>query len=147
MGWGYVRGPLWLGDPTLALASVTFVNIWRGTPFYAISFLAGLLTISPDLYEAAAIDGHRGCAALNGRAQPPQTFQSARAIRTFGEIPDDGSTFCDGSKHRQPMADRFVTRYVDHSGDFRCRRDFSGQKLLHGLSVAWSLTLKNPRVT
>ena len=60
MGWGYVRGPLWLGDPTLALASVTFVNIWRGTPFYAISFLAGLQTISPDLYEAAAIDGATG---------------------------------------------------------------------------------------
>jgi multiple sugar transport system permease protein len=60
MGWGYVKGPLWLGDPTLALASVTFVNIWRGTPFYAISFLAGLQTISPDLYEAAAIDGATG---------------------------------------------------------------------------------------
>lgn len=60
MGWGYVRGPLWLGDPTLALASVTFVNIWRGTPFFAISFLAGLQTISPELYEAAAIDGASG---------------------------------------------------------------------------------------
>ena len=60
MGWGYVKGPLWLGDPTLALASVTFVNIWRGTPFYAISFLAGLQTINPDLYEAAAIDGATG---------------------------------------------------------------------------------------
>jgi len=60
MGWGYVKGPLWLGDPTLALASVTFVNIWRGTPFYAISFLAGLQTISPELYEAAAIDGATG---------------------------------------------------------------------------------------
>lgn len=57
MGWGYVRGPLWLGNPTLALAAVTFVNIWRGTPFYAISFLAGLQTINPELYEAAAIDG------------------------------------------------------------------------------------------
>jgi multiple sugar transport system permease protein len=60
MGWGYVKGPLWLGDPTLALASVTFVNIWRGVPFYAISFLAGLQTISPELYEAAAIDGASG---------------------------------------------------------------------------------------
>ncbi|HEY1371165.1 MAG TPA: sugar ABC transporter permease [Candidatus Binatia bacterium] len=60
MGWGYVKGPLWLGDPLLALASVTFVNIWRGTPFFAISFLAGLQTISPDLYEAAAIDGASG---------------------------------------------------------------------------------------
>ncbi|MFB3916642.1 MAG: carbohydrate ABC transporter permease [Terriglobales bacterium] len=57
MGWGYFRGPLWLGDPNLALASVTFVNIWRGTPFYAICFLAGLQTINPELYEAALIDG------------------------------------------------------------------------------------------
>ncbi|HVP44444.1 MAG TPA: sugar ABC transporter permease [Terriglobales bacterium] len=57
MGWGPVRGPLWLADPLLALASVTFVNIWRGVPFYAIFFLAGLQTINPELYEAAAIDG------------------------------------------------------------------------------------------
>jgi multiple sugar transport system permease protein len=47
----------WLGDPDLALASVMVVNIWRGVPFYAISLLAGLQTINPDLHEAAAIDG------------------------------------------------------------------------------------------
>ncbi len=47
----------WLGDPNLALISVMIVNIWRGVPFYAISLLAGLQTISPELQEAAAIDG------------------------------------------------------------------------------------------
>jgi multiple sugar transport system permease protein len=47
----------WLGDPNLALISVMVVNIWRGVPFYAISLLAGLQTISPELHEAAAIDG------------------------------------------------------------------------------------------
>ncbi len=47
----------WLGDPHLALISVIIVNIWRGVPFYAISLLAGLQTISPELQEAAAIDG------------------------------------------------------------------------------------------
>ncbi|HEY3059252.1 MAG TPA: sugar ABC transporter permease [Chloroflexota bacterium] len=46
-----------LGDPMLAMASVIFVNIWRGTPFFAISLLAGLQTIPHDLYEAASIDG------------------------------------------------------------------------------------------
>jgi multiple sugar transport system permease protein len=46
-----------LGDPVLAMGSVISVNIWRGTPFFAISLLAGLQTISQDLYEAAAIDG------------------------------------------------------------------------------------------
>jgi multiple sugar transport system permease protein len=49
----------WLGDPTLALISVIVVNIWRGVPFYAISLLAGLQTINPELAEAAAIDGAR----------------------------------------------------------------------------------------
>ena len=46
-----------LGDPALAMVSVIFVNIWRGTPFFAISLLAGLQTIPHDLYEAASIDG------------------------------------------------------------------------------------------
>jgi multiple sugar transport system permease protein len=47
----------WLGDPSLALISVIVVNIWRGVPFYAISLLAGLQTINPELQDAAAIDG------------------------------------------------------------------------------------------
>jgi multiple sugar transport system permease protein len=46
-----------LGDPTLARGSVIAANIWRGTPFVAICLLAGLQTIPPSLYEAAAIDG------------------------------------------------------------------------------------------
>src|SRR6185503_13233242 len=47
----------WLGDPSLAMDSIMVVNIWRGVPFFAISLLAGLQTISPELNEAAAIDG------------------------------------------------------------------------------------------
>ena len=47
----------WLGDGDLAMLSIVVVNIWRGVPFFAISLLAGLQTISPDLGEAAAIDG------------------------------------------------------------------------------------------
>jgi multiple sugar transport system permease protein len=57
---GLIEGRInWLGDPTLALISVMIVNVWRGVPFYAISLLAGLQTISPELHEAAAIDGAR----------------------------------------------------------------------------------------
>jgi multiple sugar transport system permease protein len=47
----------WLGDGDLAMVSIVVVNIWRGVPFFAISLLAGLQTISPELNEAAAIDG------------------------------------------------------------------------------------------
>ena len=52
-----VRGPSWLGNPTLAMSSLIVVNTWRGLPFYAITLLAGLQTIPPELYEAATIDG------------------------------------------------------------------------------------------
>jgi len=50
-------GPSWLGNPHLAMFSLIMVNVWRGLPFYAITLLAGLQTISPELYEAATIDG------------------------------------------------------------------------------------------
>jgi multiple sugar transport system permease protein len=46
-----------LGEPNLARASTIVANIWRGVPFVAICLLAGLQTISPSMYEAAAIDG------------------------------------------------------------------------------------------
>jgi multiple sugar transport system permease protein len=50
----------WLGDPFWAMVSVIIVNTWRGLPFFAISFLAGLMTIPRELYEAAETDGARG---------------------------------------------------------------------------------------
>ncbi len=50
----------YLGDPNLARTSIIIANVWRGIPFFAIGFLAGLQTISPTLYEAAAVDGATG---------------------------------------------------------------------------------------
>ena len=46
-----------LGDPWMARFSTIAANIWRGVPFVAICLLAGLQTIPPSLYEAAALDG------------------------------------------------------------------------------------------
>jgi len=58
MGWihSYID---FLGDPWMARMSTIIANIWRGVPFVAICLLAGLQTIPPSLYEAAAIDGAR----------------------------------------------------------------------------------------
>ncbi len=50
----------WLGDPVWAMVSVVIVNVWRGLPFFAVSFLAGLMTIPKELYEAAETDGAGG---------------------------------------------------------------------------------------
>jgi multiple sugar transport system permease protein len=63
VSWGLTRLGLidtyidFLGEPWAARFSTIAANIWRGVPFVAICLLAGLQTISPTLYEAAALDG------------------------------------------------------------------------------------------
>ena len=47
----------WLSDPTWARFSVILVNIWIGSPFFLIMYLAALKSVPTDLYEAASIDG------------------------------------------------------------------------------------------
>ena len=49
-----------LTSPLLALPSVMVVTLWKGLGYYMVIFLAGLQGISPDLYEAAALDGSEG---------------------------------------------------------------------------------------
>ena len=51
------QGVGWLSEAGIAMASVVAVNIWRGFPFFGISFLAGLKAIPAELYEAASVDG------------------------------------------------------------------------------------------
>jgi multiple sugar transport system permease protein len=51
------HGVNWFGTPRAAMASMIIVNVWRGAPFYGISFLAGLQVIPVELYEAARADG------------------------------------------------------------------------------------------
>jgi len=46
----------WLADPRLAMGCVIAVVVWAGTPFYSMTFLAGLQAIPKELYEAAELD-------------------------------------------------------------------------------------------
>jgi multiple sugar transport system permease protein len=50
-------GPNWLGQKYYAMSAVVIVNVWRGLPFFAITILAGLVSIPRELYEAAEADG------------------------------------------------------------------------------------------
>lgn len=55
---GFIKtGINWLGDPTLAMIAVVVADVWKTTPFISILLLAGLQSISADLYEAHSIDG------------------------------------------------------------------------------------------
>jgi multiple sugar transport system permease protein len=51
------RGINWLGEGGWAMSAIIIANIWRGTPFFAISILAGLQTVDRELLDAAAVDG------------------------------------------------------------------------------------------
>jgi raffinose/stachyose/melibiose transport system permease protein len=47
----------WLGDPKIALGSITFMIIWQGFGWGMLFYYAGLKGIPEELYEAAKIDG------------------------------------------------------------------------------------------
>jgi len=51
------RPVYFLSDPNVAMFSIGIAMVWHGLPFFIMMFLAGLSSISGDLYEAAAIDG------------------------------------------------------------------------------------------
>lgn len=47
----------WLGRPTLAMASVIAVHVWRLVPLASVIMMAGLLSIPKDVQEQATVDG------------------------------------------------------------------------------------------
>lgn len=48
---------IWLANQKLAIWAILITEIWQWTPFMFLAMLAGLLSLNPELYEAAAIDG------------------------------------------------------------------------------------------
>jgi ABC-type sugar transport system permease subunit len=46
-----------LGDERLALPTIAGLDVWRGTGFWAVLFLAALLAVPAELYQAAKLDG------------------------------------------------------------------------------------------
>jgi multiple sugar transport system permease protein len=55
---GFIEGnTIWLGKPSLAIASVIGVHTWRIVPLAAVIIMAGLVAIPDDIKEQARIDG------------------------------------------------------------------------------------------
>jgi ABC-type sugar transport system permease subunit len=58
MSWGLIETNIpFLAKQWSAIGILIFVMVWKGYPFYALTFLAGMQTISTELYDAASIDG------------------------------------------------------------------------------------------
>ena len=52
-----IEGPAWLTDPSLALISVALVDIWKGVGLATLIYIAGMVAIPQEYYEAAKVDG------------------------------------------------------------------------------------------
>lgn len=58
VSWGLIEANIpFLAKTESAVGLLIFVLVWKGYPFYALTFLAGMQTISSDLYDAAKVDG------------------------------------------------------------------------------------------
>jgi sn-glycerol 3-phosphate transport system permease protein len=47
----------WLGDPDLVMGALSIMTIWKEAGFFMIFYLAALQSLSPELEEAAKIEG------------------------------------------------------------------------------------------
>jgi raffinose/stachyose/melibiose transport system permease protein len=52
-----IEGPGWLTDPDLALYSVALVDVWKGVGLATVIYIAGIVSIPRDYFEAAEMDG------------------------------------------------------------------------------------------
>lgn len=52
-----LKGPAWLTDPSFALLSVAFVDVWKGVGLATVIYIAGIVSIPAEYYEAAKMDG------------------------------------------------------------------------------------------
>jgi raffinose/stachyose/melibiose transport system permease protein len=52
-----VNGPGWLTNPNLAIFSIGLVDVWKGVGLATVIYIAGLVSIPSEYYEAAQVDG------------------------------------------------------------------------------------------
>jgi raffinose/stachyose/melibiose transport system permease protein len=55
-----ITGPGWLTDPSLALLSVALVDVWKGVGLATVIYIAGIVSIPAEYFEAAEVDGAGG---------------------------------------------------------------------------------------
>ena len=70
-----ISGPAWLVDPQWALLSVAFVDVWQGVGLATVIYMAGILSIPGEYFEAAEVRRSQRVAAL------PQHHAPARHAR------------------------------------------------------------------
>ncbi len=52
-----IDGPGWLTDPSYALLSIALVDVWKGIGLATVIYIAGIVSIPGEYFEAAKVDG------------------------------------------------------------------------------------------
>jgi raffinose/stachyose/melibiose transport system permease protein len=73
-----INGPAWLVDPKFALLSVALVDVWKGVGLATVIFIAGIVSIPREYFEASAVDaptrsggsGTSSCRCPSRRSRP-----------------------------------------------------------------------------
>lgn len=86
--------PLWLGDPALALWTLTLVDSWQWTPFVMVVVFARLQALPREVFEAAQVDGAGRTATLTRITLPllmpaivfAAIFRAIDAFRSFDVV-------------------------------------------------------------
>lgn len=65
-----IDGPGWFTDPSLALLSVAAVDVWKGVGLATLIYIAGVVAIPSEYYEAARVDGANGWARFRSITLP-----------------------------------------------------------------------------
>jgi ABC-type sugar transport system permease subunit len=90
----------WLGSPALVMPSIAMLEVWRGVGFWTLLFLAALLALPTELYQAATIDGANGWQQLRHITLPLMrpTFFFAVVMATIWNLQlfDSVSILTDG---------------------------------------------------
>jgi multiple sugar transport system permease protein len=55
-----IQGPIWLGDPAVAMPAVVIVDLWQWGPFMFLLLFTGMASLPIEVYEAAKVDGASG---------------------------------------------------------------------------------------
>lgn len=84
----------WLTDPKYAIYSVIIVTIWKGIGYYMMIYLASLMSVPNELYEACDIDGanfwQKHMTVTVPHLMPTialvSTISSISALKIFAEI-------------------------------------------------------------
>jgi ABC-type sugar transport system permease subunit len=78
LGFLGISAPNWFGDSRIVIFTIVMVELWRGLPFYIVTFLAGLQSVPREMIEASYIDG-----ASRFQSLLHVVFPSMKPILTF----------------------------------------------------------------